>query len=107
MTMIEAPIPENRYSDHQPVLNLPRHIYDIIPRMVAKIPEPFTPKRMKRIGRGTLLGILVGIVSGPGGIVFNYMINVGTRFFTGDLITYLIPGHVSSLNLLGFPSIDG
>lgn len=84
-------------------MSFSRHTCDIIPRMVAKIPEPFTPKRMKRIGRGTLLGILVGIVSGVGGIVFNYMINVGTRFFTRDLITYLLPGHATGLSPLGFP----
>ncbi|HBA54242.1 MAG TPA: hypothetical protein DCZ04_07250 [Syntrophorhabdus aromaticivorans] len=36
------------------------------PRMAARIPEPFALKRIKRIWRGTLLGILIGIVSGPG-----------------------------------------
>jgi chloride channel protein, CIC family len=71
--------------------------------MIAKIPETFALKRMKRIWRGTLLGILVGIVSGLGGIVFDYMIKAGTQFFTGDLISYLSPGHVPSFSLLGFP----
>jgi CIC family chloride channel protein len=62
----------------------------------------FSPQRMKRIGRGTLLGILIGIVSGLGGIAFNYMIKAGTQFFTGDLISYLSPGHDPSFSLLGF-----
>ena len=69
----------------------------------TKIPHSFAPRRLKRIWRGTLLGILVGIVSGLGGIVFDYMIKAGTRFFTEDLISYLSPGHVSSFSLLGFP----
>jgi CIC family chloride channel protein len=73
--------------------------------MAAKIPEPFALRRMKRIWRGTLLGILIGVVSGLGGIVFNYMIKVGTQFFTGDLISYLSPGHDPTFSLFGF-SID-
>lgn len=62
----------------------------------------FSPQRMKRIGRRTLLGILIGIVSGLGGIVFNFMIKVGTQFFTGNLISYLSPGHDPNFSLLGF-----
>lgn len=71
-------------------------------RMKAKIPEPFALKRIKRIWRGTLLGIIIGIVSGLGGIVFNYMIKAGTQFFTGNLISYLSPGHAPNFSLLGF-----
>ncbi len=74
-----------------------------MPRMIVKVPEPFALRRMKRIWRGTLLGILVGIVSGLGGIIFNYMINVGNRFFTGDLISFLLPGKASGFSLLGIP----
>jgi len=70
--------------------------------MKAKIPEPFALKRIKRIWRGTLLGIIIGIVSGLGGIVFNYMIKAGTQFFTGNLISYLSPGHAPNFSLLGF-----
>jgi chloride channel protein, CIC family len=69
----------------------------------TKIPGSFAPRRLKSIWRGTLLGILVGIVSGLGGIVFNYMIKAGTQFFTDDLISFLSPGHISSFSLLGFP----
>jgi len=32
--------------------------------MMAKIPEPFALRRMKRIWIGTVLGIAIGIVSG-------------------------------------------
>jgi CIC family chloride channel protein len=78
-------------------------VYDIMPLMAARIPEPFAPKRIKRIWRGTLLGIIIGIVSGLGGIVFNYMIETGTRLFTRDLILYLSPGHMPGFSFLGFP----
>jgi CIC family chloride channel protein len=71
--------------------------------MIARIPEPFAPRRIKRIWTGTLLGIAVGIVSGLGGIVFNWMIKAGTQFFTHDLILYLAPGHLPDLTFLGFP----
>lgn len=70
--------------------------------MTAKIPEPFALKRMKRIWRGTLMGILIGIVSGLGGILFNSMIKVGSEFFTGSLISYLSPGHDPGYSFLGF-----
>jgi CIC family chloride channel protein len=71
--------------------------------MVIRIPEPFTPRRIKRIWTGTLLGIAVGIVSGLGGIVFNWAIKTGAKFFTHDLILYLTPGHLPDLIFLGFP----
>ncbi|OPY65714.1 MAG: H(+)/Cl(-) exchange transporter ClcA [Syntrophorhabdus sp. PtaU1.Bin050] len=71
--------------------------------MAARIPEPFAPRRIKRIWRGTLLGILIGVVSGLGGILFNYMIKVGTQFFTQDLIAYLLPDHPAGFSFLGFP----
>jgi chloride channel protein, CIC family len=71
--------------------------------MAVNIPEPFAPRRIMRIWRGTLFGIVIGIVSGLGGIVFNYMIETGTRFFTRDLIRYLSPGHIPNFIILGFP----
>ncbi len=71
--------------------------------MIARIPEPFTPRRIKRIWTGTLLGIAIGIVSGLGGIVFNWAIKVGTTFFTHDLVLYLTPGHLPDFTFLGFP----
>jgi len=71
--------------------------------MIVRIPEPFTPRRIKRIWTGTLLGIAVGIVSGLGGIVFNWAIKTGTNFFTHDLVLYLTPGRLPDLTFLGFP----
>lgn len=71
--------------------------------MAVKIPEPFAPRRIERIFRGTLLGILVGIVSGLGAIAFDYMVKVSTQFFTRDLILYLSFGQPPGLTFLGFP----
>ena len=70
--------------------------------MIAKIPEPFALRRIKRIWIGTVLGIAIGIVSGLGGIFFNYAIKTGTRFFTRDLPLYLTPGHSPDFSILGF-----
>ena len=69
---------------------------------MAIIPEPFALRRIKRIWIGTVLGIVIGIVSGLGGIAFDYMIKTGTQFFTRDLILYLSPGHFPGFSLLGF-----
>lgn len=70
--------------------------------MMARVPEPFAPRRIKRIWIGTLLGIVIGVVSGLGGIAFDYTIKVGTQFFTRDLLLYLSPGHSSGFTFLGF-----
>lgn len=37
------------------------------------IPDPFALKQIKRIGRGTLFGIIIGLVSGLG--AFNNKLN--------------------------------
>jgi len=84
-------------------IGVDRYSYGIMPRMIAKVPEPFALRRMKRIWRGTLLGILVGIVSGLGGIIFDYMIKAGSRFFTGDLISFIVHDNAAGFSLLGFP----
>lgn len=70
--------------------------------MRVKLPEPFSPKRIRRIWRGTLLGILVGIVSGLGGIVFNFMIAKGTLLFSGDMAVSLIP-YLRDVTILSYP----
>ncbi|MDD3846043.1 MAG: chloride channel protein [Syntrophorhabdaceae bacterium] len=48
------------------------------------------------------MGIVIGVVSGLGGIAFDYTIKVGTQFFTRDLLLYLSPGHSSGFTFLGF-----
>ena len=51
----------------------------------------FHPRRIKRIWRGTLIGILIGVVSGFGAIVFNFLLQTSTRFFMEDLIRFILP----------------
>jgi chloride channel protein, CIC family len=71
---------------------------------MARLNTPFSSHRMKRIWRGTLIGILIGVVSGLGGIVFNVLLQWGTQFFTHDLITLTAGSHSDRL-FLGFPLI--
>lgn len=70
--------------------------------MAGKISDLIVSRRIRRIGRGTILGICVGIMSGLGGIVFNFMIEKGTEWFTGDLVAFVSPGGADT-TFLGFP----
>jgi len=63
---------------------------------------PFSSGRIRRIWRGTLVGILIGIVSGLGAIVFNFLLQTGTRFFTHDLIHMILRG-ASGKTFLAIP----
>jgi CIC family chloride channel protein len=58
---------------------------------------------MKRIGRGTLNGILIGIVSGLGAILFNFLLNAGSRFFMQDLPGFALPPSATVHHFLGAP----
>jgi len=69
----------------------------------TRIPESFAPRRLKRIWRGTFLGIIVGVVSGLGAIVFNFLLRTGTKFFTEDVILYLSPGHNPGYTIFNVP----
>jgi chloride channel protein, CIC family len=71
--------------------------------MTFKFVEFIYSSRMKRIWRGTLVGILIGIVSGLGGIVFNFLLQTGTRFFTNDLIKLILPKNFADQQFMGFP----
>lgn len=48
-----------------------------------------------------MLGIMVGIVSGLGGILFNLMITMGSRLLSGDMVVHLIPS-LRNASVLGF-----
>ncbi len=61
------------------------------------------PRRIKRIGRGTLIGILIGVVSGLGAILFNFLLNTGTRFFMQDLTGFMLPPSAAVRHFLGIP----
>lgn len=46
--------------------------------MVRKFIQSFSPPRMKWIWRWIFLGILIGVVSGFGAILFNFLLQKGT-----------------------------
>ena len=71
--------------------------------MTAGLTKSFHPKRIKRIGRGTLIGILIGIVSGLGAILFNFLLNAGSRFFMQDLPGFALPPSATVHHFLGAP----
>jgi CIC family chloride channel protein len=71
--------------------------------MTARLTKSFHPRRIKRIGRGTLIGILIGIVSGLGAIIFNFLLRTGTRFFMHDLTGLVLPASMIVRPFLGLP----
>ena len=71
--------------------------------MIAGLTKSFHPRRMKRIGRGTLIGILIGIVSGLGAILFNFLLKTGTQFFMQDTIGFVLPPSSTGHHFLGVP----
>lgn len=68
----------------------------------TSFPGRFPSVRLKRIWRGTLVGIVIGIISGCGGILFNFLLQTGTQFFTEDLVDFLANGAPERL-FFGFP----
>jgi chloride channel protein, CIC family len=66
--------------------------------------KAFLARRAGRIGRGTLVGCLIGVVSGLGGIVFNFLLESATKFFTLDLIRFLLPSHMIDAIWWGYPA---
>jgi hypothetical protein len=58
---------------------------------------------MRRIRRGTLVGILIGMVSGLGAISFNFPLHTRTRFFTHDLIVMILQGASGEILFAHFP----
>lgn len=71
--------------------------------MLKPTPNIHLPKRAKGILRGTVLGILIGIISGLGGILFNFLLQTFGRFFTEDFISLLSFGHAGNGTFLGSP----
>jgi CIC family chloride channel protein len=71
--------------------------------MAGKLLQSFSPVRMKWIWRWIFLGILIGVVSGFGALVFNFLILRGTQFFMKDLVALLLPKELQGASLLGVP----
>jgi CIC family chloride channel protein len=71
--------------------------------MVKKFRQSFSVVRMRWIWRWVVLGTLIGIVSGLGAILFNFLIQRGTQFFLKDLVAFMIPKEDQGVLLLGAP----
>lgn len=70
---------------------------------LGKYRQTLSTVRMKSIGRWIALGITVGVVSGLGAILFNYLLTSGTRFFMTDLVAWMTPESYRDVLILGFP----
>ena len=73
------------------------------PVMRHGLPRPFQPRRIKRIGRGTLIGILIGLVSGLGAILFDFLLRTATRLFMQDLTGLVLNPSAGGSSFLGLP----
>jgi CIC family chloride channel protein len=63
----------------------------------------FSPTRMRSIWRWIFLGVLIGIISGLGAILFNFLLHRGTEFFMKDLPNLLIPRRLNGSSFWGIP----
>jgi chloride channel protein, CIC family len=70
--------------------------------MIIKFFKEFSSPKMRGIWRGIMVGVLIGIVSGLGGILFNFLLQAGTHFFTKDLISFILPDHFLGRQFFGF-----
>jgi chloride channel protein, CIC family len=75
----------------------------VILSMFRKFLQSFSPIRMKWIWRWIFLGILIGVVSGFGALLFNFLILRGTQFFMKDLVAILLPKELQGTSPLGVP----
>jgi CIC family chloride channel protein len=71
--------------------------------MIQKFFQSFSPIRMKWIWRWIFIGILIGVVSGFGAILFSFLLRRGTQFFMKDLTALLLPKELRQLSFFGIP----
>jgi CIC family chloride channel protein len=74
-----------------------------IMRITRRFLESFSLTRIKWLWRWIFLGILIGMVSGFGAILFNFLLGRGTQFFMKDLVNLLLSEKWREFYLLGFP----
>jgi CIC family chloride channel protein len=75
----------------------------MVMQMLKKFLQSFSPSRMKSIWRWIFIGILIGVVSGFGAILFNFLLRRGTQFFMNDLVALILPKDLREFSLLGVP----
>lgn len=71
--------------------------------MNKRLLQSFSPTRFKWIWRWIFFGVVIGVVSGFGAILFNYLLQRGTEFFMEDLLSLLIPEGLREFPFLIFP----
>ncbi len=71
--------------------------------MASKTDNSIRRRRIRSIWRGTLIGILIGVVSGLGAILFNFLLKTGTQFFMEDLVSFVLPASAAGSHFLGVP----
>ena len=71
--------------------------------MIKQFIQSFSPTRMRLIWRWILIGVLIGVVSGFGAILFNFLLQRGIQFFMKDLTAFLIPKGLREVLFLGYP----
>jgi CIC family chloride channel protein len=71
--------------------------------MVKKFLQSFSLARMKSLWRWIFIGILIGVISGFGAILFNFLLQRGTQFFMKDLVALSLPGEMQEVPLWGVP----
>jgi CIC family chloride channel protein len=71
--------------------------------MVKKFLQSFSPTRMKWIWRLIFIGILIGVVSGFGAILFNFLLQRGTQFFMKDLVVLVLPQEFHDVSFFSVP----
>jgi CIC family chloride channel protein len=71
--------------------------------MVKKFLQSFSPIRMKWIWRWIFIGILIGVVSGFGAILFSFILQTGTQFFMKDLTVLFLPRELHQVLFFGIP----
>jgi chloride channel protein, CIC family len=69
--------------------------------IVSKFSQTFSPRRMRSLWRWIFLGVLIGVVSGFGAILFNFLLSRGTQFFMKDLMALLLPAELHETSLAG------
>ena len=72
---------------------------------MAKLNIRIPSRRIGRIWRGTIVGILIGVVSGLGAIVFNFLLQTGTRVFTHDLVNLVLGARSANLSWVSLSAV--
>jgi CIC family chloride channel protein len=75
----------------------------MISSVIKNLLQTVSPARMRSIWRWIFLGILIGVVSGFGAILFNFLLQRGSQFFMNDLIALILPKEFQGLSLFGVP----